>query len=250
MLVILANRERGRRNVLETPPPQHKYSEANVKILDVPQTGTLGTTVSYQHRTGLCQRQLIIPRDPKTEPQMLRRKAFESAAQLWNSLTDAQYSAWRTMAFSIRTNTRLNLSASLTAQLLFSKLNCNLAAIGLPMVPDPPALPEFGPNPVSGLSITNLAGAIALKLNLSAPLTQTVLVWGAKPRGSGARYVDHFTLLGLLPAPTLGQCDLTQLYIDKYGPPRPGSRVFIETLQQSNGWQDLPQRLSARVPNP
>jgi len=44
--------------------------------------------------------------------------------------------------------------------------------------------------------------------------------------------------------------DLTAMLVAKYGPPPAGSRVFIETVQQINGWQDLPQRFSARVPGP
>jgi len=62
--------------------------------------------------------------------------------------------------------------------------------------------------------------------------------------------VDHFTILGLLPDPDRGVSDITDDYVAKYGVPRVGSRIFIETIQQINGWQDLPKRTSALVPAP
>ena len=42
--------------------------------------------------------------------------------------------------------------------------------------------------------------------------------------------------------------DITDLYVGKFGVPRAGSRVFIRTLQQINGWEDLPKQTSAIVP--
>ena len=40
----------------------------------------------------------------------------------------------------------------------------------------------------------------------------------------------------------------TELYVRQWGQPRPGSRVFIQVIQQINGWQHRPLRLSAVVP--
>ena len=48
-----------------------------MKILDVPQTGSVGETVTYQNRYGLIRRRKVIPRDPRTAPQIDRRTAFQ-----------------------------------------------------------------------------------------------------------------------------------------------------------------------------
>jgi hypothetical protein len=130
------------------------------------------------------------------------------------------------------------------------QINCNLAAVGQPMVFDPPAPARFGPNAVRQFLITNVNGAIALKLNVVGNAAQCILVLGTKPRSAGVSYVDHFTIIGLLPAQSQGVIDITDLYVGKYGAPQPGSRIFIQTMQQINGWQDLPQQLSAIVPAP
>ena len=50
-----------------------------MKIRDVPQTGSVGDTVTYQSRYGLIRRRKVIPRDPRTAPQIDCRVAFQKA---------------------------------------------------------------------------------------------------------------------------------------------------------------------------
>jgi hypothetical protein len=71
------------------------------------------------------------------------------------------------------------------------------------------------------------------------------LVFGSRPHNAGRRYCDKFIYLGLLPAPVGGESDITEQYVKKHGKPRPGSRVIILTVQQMNGWRDVPQRTEA-----
>jgi hypothetical protein len=205
-----------------------------MKILDIPQSGTIGTTVSYKHRTGQFRRQYVRPRDPRTPAQLARREAFVEAAHLWATLTQKQYRLWKAAAEDRLTQKRLNQSGGLLAYQLFCRINCNLAAIGLPMVVEPPPVPEFGDPPVTQLTITNRGGVIALKLVVGGQPVPYVVVAGAAPRSAAASYVDHFTIL--------------ELYVRHWGQPRPGSRVFIQVIQQINGWQRLPLRFSALVP--
>jgi hypothetical protein len=219
-----------------------------MKILDVPQSGTRGTTVSYKTRYGQITRQHVVPRDPHTALQVSRRAAFGRARFLWGKLTEAQRIAWNRTASGSRTRRSLNQSGPLSGYLLFMKINCNLAAIGLEMLLDPPGTPRFGPNPVGGLTITNSDGVIGLKLSVSGKPAQYTVVYGSKPLSAGTTYVDHFTILGLLAEPARGVSDITDLYLAKYALLPAGSRVFIQTVQQINGWQDIPKRTSAIVP--
>lgn len=222
----------------------------NMKILDVQQSGTAGTMVSYKTRFGQVRRQYVKPRDPRTPAQVLRRRAMGRARFLWRKLTDQQRAFWHATAGDSRTNRRVNQSGRLTGYLLFVKINCNLAIVGLPMRLDPTDIPPFGPNAVRGLSITNTDGVIALKLRVSGKPAQYIVVLGTKPRSAGVSYVDHFTILGVLPAPVGGLIDITDFYVSKYGVPAAGSRVFIRTFQLIDGWEDLPQQVSAIVPAP
>lgn len=220
----------------------------NMKILDVPQSGRIGTMVSYKTRIGQVRRRYVIPHDPRTGVQVSRRTALTRAVHLWGTLTDPQYAAWRAAAHGARTRPNLNQSGALSAYALFVQINCNLAAIGLPMVCDPPARPQFGRNPVDQLTVTNTKGVIAIQLTLSGKLPQYLIVLGTKPRGAGVSFVDHFAILVVMPAQDQGVSDITDFFVGKYGMPRAGSRVFIQVFQQIDGWQDLPKQLSARVP--
>ncbi|MGD0093201.1 MAG: hypothetical protein ABSE73_25080, partial [Planctomycetota bacterium] len=71
---------------------------------------------------------------------------------------------------------------------------------------------------------------------------------GSTPGSAGASVPGRFTFLGMLPNPVAGVSDITKLYVDKYGVPPVGKRVFIHTRQQVNGWQDSPKQTTAVVP--
>jgi hypothetical protein len=177
-----------------------------------------------------------------------RREAFGRARFLWGKLTEAQRIAWNRVAGGSLTRRRLNQSGPLSGYLLFMKINCNQAAVGLEMLLDPPEKPRFGANPVGELTITNSGGVIALKLGVSGKPVRYTVVYGSKPRSAGTTYVDHFTILGMLAEPAKGVSDITGLYLAKYAVLPVGSRIFIQTVQQIDGWQDSPRRTSAIVP--
>src|ERR1035437_556383 len=59
-----------------------------------------------------------------------------------------------------------------------------------------------------------------------------------------------YSILGLLPDPEGGLNDLTGLYLDKFGLLPAGQRIFIQTVQQINGWRDLPPNSLRPYPHP
>ena len=219
-----------------------------MKILDVPQTGTVGETVTYQSRFGIIRRQKVIPRDPRTALQLDRRTAFQRARQFWGTFTDEQFLAWNTLASTRRTHPVLGQSSGLSGYELAVQINVHLATFGLPMVPTPSPVPVFPDNPVLGLNITRAGNAVSLELPLSAQPVQYIVVLGARPQSPGVSYVDHYSILGLLPDPEDGVCDITDLYLAKFHLLPAGKRIFIRTVQQINGWRDLPKTISGRIP--
>src|ERR1035438_4069996 len=162
-----------------------------MKILDVPQAGSVGETVTYQSRFGIIRRQKVIPRDPRTPLQLDRRTAFQRARQFWGPFTDEQFLAWNTLASARRTHPVLGQSSGLSGYELAVQINVHLATVGLPMVPTPSPVPVFPANPVAGLTITNTAGAVSLELPLSAPPVQYIVVLGAKPQSPRPSHVDQ-----------------------------------------------------------
>ena len=94
---------------------------------------------------------------------------------------------------------------------------------------------------------TNDGGIFKLKLQVLSLPAEYTLVLGASPRSPGVRCVQHFPFLGFLPAPVDGWCDITSLFVGRYGVPVAGRAIFIRTRQHINGWNDPPKQVRAIV---
>jgi hypothetical protein len=212
------------------------------------QSGKRGAIVSFHSRYGQIQRQYVKPRNPKTPAQMRIRANLARFAAGWRGLTEERRVAWTITARDGRSQRRLGHSSYLTGCQLYIKINSARAAIGLGPLQDPPEPPKFGDNPVGALVITNDNGKISLKLKVSGTSNAAIVVLGVGPRSAGVSYAWNFVTIGLMPAASRGLSDITDLYVARFGVPAPGTRVFIRTRQQINGWEDLPLQINALVP--
>jgi hypothetical protein len=219
-----------------------------MKILDIPQSGKAGTTVSVQSRYGQFRRRLVIPKDPRTTDQVRVRSSLGRISAMWNSLTDDLRRRWNAGDSGTRSRPRLGKYGRLTGQQFFVKINCTLASIGKALVTTPPARPRFPANPVGELAITNTGGAIALQLSVSKTPAAYIIVRGAAPCSAGVSFVRHFRILGRLPDPSAGISNITDMYVKMFGIPHEGSRVFIRTNQEIDGWEDSLKQTTAIVP--
>jgi hypothetical protein len=218
------------------------------KIISAPQSGRVGPVVYVNGRYGQIVRQYVPPRNPKSEPQQANRREFGQVSSRWRVLTPPQRIAWCIAAADSYTVSRSGRRVALNGYNYFVRVNAARVHLGLSQFDLPPAVPSFSPNPVAELSIANTGGAITLKLRVPGPPGQYTLVQGAAPVSAGVRCVQHFPLLGLLPAPVDGWSDITALYVARYGAPMVGTAVFVRTCQHTDGWTDLPKVASAFVP--
>jgi hypothetical protein len=219
-----------------------------MRILDVPQTGKLGTTVSVRTRYGQVRRRYAAPGKAPSPAQMRIRESFGRIRFLWRTLTDEQRAAWTTAAQDVNSQPCLGQSGRLSGYLLFMKINSVLACQGMPPALTPTERPTFGTNPVSELLITNTGGVVELKLSVPKGPAAGILVLGTYPRSPGVSFAKHFAILGPLPAPEAGYSNITALYVDRYGMPPARTRIFIRTRQVQDGWEDFPRQLTAVVP--
>jgi len=220
-----------------------------MKILDIPQSGHLGTYISFKTRHGQSRRRYVAPKNPRSAAQVRVRTRFGKPSARWRTLTEAQRAAWIAGGSQELSDGRLGDSGRLTGCQFFVKINTNLASVGEPPVVDPPNKPVFSANPVGDFTITNMGGIIALKLNVPTAPARHTLVWATAPCSPGVSFPGRFVILGHLPEPDAGISDITDLYRARYGEPPVNRRVFIETVQYINGWQDTPKRATAVVPS-
>jgi hypothetical protein len=219
-----------------------------MKVLDIPSSGKRGIVVAYQSRFGLCHRALVVPANTQTPARQHMRRAFGSFARAWGGvLTQAQRDRWDEAGPKVRSATRLG-SGPLTGQQHFQGINSARACIGLPPLWEPPAPVVFDPNPVGQLLITNDEVGVRLRLMVTGPATEHIMVFGQAPCSAGRRKRRNVSYLGLLSAAQDGLSDITAMYIARYGAPRPGERVFIVTRQQKDGWEGYDQQTSEIVP--
>ena len=219
-----------------------------MKIIDVPQSGKCGLTVTYPSRFGLTRRAWVVPANPKTAEQLAVRSSLALRAAEWDALTEAQQDAWIALAATVQTKSKLGQSGPMTGLQLYVMQNANLAQVGEPTVNSPNPKPTFDPNVVSALTIANVSNVISIKLTCSGSSDAFNLVSAAAPQKSGTRRAVAINYLGELPEVVAGKADITALYTAKYGVPSVGNRIFVQSQQSLDGWKDVPGAYTAVVP--
>src|ERR1017187_646101 len=144
----------------------------HMKILDIPQSGKLGTYVSVRTRYGQIRRRRGVIRKSPSPAQLHTRATFGRIRALWRTLTEDQRATWKSDTCAASSRSRLGKSNRLPGYLVFMKINAALAFQGQAPVLTPTERPTFDANPVQDLVITNTGAAVELHLNVpSAPAT-------------------------------------------------------------------------------
>jgi hypothetical protein len=218
-----------------------------MKISSIPKSGRKGSVVYLNTRHGMVARQFVRPRNPRTAEQQGHRDNVRTVTGRWRTLSAEQRAEWRAATANTYFVTETGRRVRLNGYHHFVSLNTRRAGLGLPQFDLPPAEPVFSPNPVAELVVTNTGGKITLKLRVPSPPAQYTLVQGAAPVRTAVRCVQHFPFLGLLPPPTDGWSDITDLYVARYGVPKVGMAIWIRTCQHIDGWLDVPKVARDRV---
>ena len=69
-----------------------------MKISSIPKSGRKGSVVYFKGRYGYVARQLVSPRNPRTDEQQRHRDNVRAVTGRWRILTPVQRTAWRTTA--------------------------------------------------------------------------------------------------------------------------------------------------------
>jgi hypothetical protein len=193
-----------------------------MKTLDVPQKGKRGRVVTSRNHFGPYLKEFVSPNQPGTASQRGVWGNMTELSWMWNELGDERRTPWRRLALQVHSRPNLGKSASLDGAQLFKKLNTVLRTCGRELLLDPPSLPTFGPNPVVGFAIRQAKGGVALKVKVSRdvrwedrPALEDLMVYAWVPCNAGVDKNGLYVFIGLLPAPTRGESDITKLYLKK-----------------------------------
>ncbi len=219
-----------------------------MKILDIPQSGKRGLSVSQDGQFGQISRAAGRVANPRTPFQMTVRDNLSHVSARWRALQETQRAAWIAAAKDAMSNPRLNQNGPLSGFLLFTKINCTLAQFGQAQVDAPPAQPQFPALAPQNLLITNTSGVIALKLTCPGDPADNTIVRGGKPLSQGREVCTDLRILGICPAPAQGSVDITSLYTARYGVPPVAKKVYVRVNQFVDGWESLGRIFWAIVP--
>ncbi len=219
-----------------------------MRISSIPKRGRKGSVIYSETRHGKVARAYVPPRNPRTAQQRDHRNNVRAVTGRWRTLTPDQRAAWCAATANKYSVNQEGRQVRLNGYHFFVSLNVRRADLGLPQFDLPPAEPVFGQNPVGDLVAAYTGGRFTLKLRVRGPTAQYTLVYGAAPVRSAVRYVHLCPLLGLLPPPIDGWSDITELYVARYGVPKPDTAIWIRTCQHIDGWMDVPKEVRARVP--
>ena len=174
---------------------------------------------------------------------------FGGNSQKWSAkLSDGQHDRWILAGAQVLSHPRLAQKGPLTGQQFWQGISSVRATVGLPETLEVPARPVFLRSNVGRLVSENGADGVRLYLVVSGELNEDVMVFGQEPCSRGRFKRRNVSYLGLLPPPVGGLSEITRLYKAKFGEPRPGTKVFIVTCQEKEGWKGLDQETSATVP--
>jgi hypothetical protein len=204
----------------------------DMKIQSIPKSGRQGDVVFVKGRCGNVVREFVPPSNPRTADQQAHRQNILAVSRRWRTLSLEQEGTWRVLA----------------ANTYFVSLNTRRADLGLPQFDVAPPEPVFDLSPVLDLDISYVRGKCTIKLRVDGTPEQLILVQGAKPVRSCVRFVLHFPFLGLLPPPINGWSNITEMYVARFGVPKPGTAVWIRTCQHIDGFIDAPKALRFRIP--
>lgn len=213
------------------------YPAVTMKILDVPQSGSVGARTSSRNRSGQYVRQRAIPTQPRTPAQVNQRARLSDAAAAWRGLTDAQRAAWNAFAQSFTVVNSLGQTINLTGAQCYVKVNTVNSLNGDAQVSVPPPLPTFLPSTVTGITADSVAPALALN-GAAAAVGTDQMVFCSPQLSAGVTFNGNFRWLVTNPAYVAGVATILAVYTAKFGALIAGKKVFVKVVQSQQGMQD------------
>lgn len=217
-----------------------------MKILDVPQSGSLAGQTSSRNRFGQYRRTRATPVNPGTSYQGAARSRLAANSAAWRALTDLQRAGWATLGNSMSRTDSLGQTYTLTGFQAYCSVNNNLLAAGDSTVSDAPALVTPSA-PTSGvLTVSGAAMSIAYT---PTPLGagQRLFAFLSPQRSAGVNYEGDYRLIAVSAAAAASPANVFAAYSARLGTPVTGNRIFASLHIYDGGFLSGPLATSAVV---
>lgn len=217
----------------QTEDPNKK----RMKILDVPQSGSVGARTSSRNRSGQYVRQRAIPTQPRTPSQVAARASLSDISASWRGLTDAERAAWNAFGQSFTVTNSLGSTINLTGAQCYTKVNTVNVLNGDAVVTIPPSLPAFDPVTVTGITVNGTSAAFTVDGTNPASGTD-FMVFASPALSAGVSFNGRYSWIQTSSTFTSGHMSILAGYTAKFGAPITGKKYFVKIVQSQDGMQD------------
>lgn len=217
-----------------------------MKILDVPQSGSVAGTTSSRNRFGQYRRSRATPVNPNTGAQGSARARLAAQAAGWRALTQSQREGWESLGSQITRTDSLGQSYTLNGFMAYCSVNANLASAGEATISDAPAIVTPGTLATATITLTAAAFSIAYTATPLAAGTR-LFVFCSPQRSAGRQFESDYRLIQVSAAAAASPLNALAAYTARLGVPVVGNRVFMQLQLHKGGFLGGPLVTSAVV---
>lgn len=210
-----------------------------MKILDVPQSGSLAGQTSSRNRFGQYRRSRSIPVNPNSSAQGAVRARLGNNSAGWRALTDAQRQGWNDLASGITRTNSLGQSYNMTGFMCYCSCNVNLQAAGSATIPDAPLI--VTPGTLLTAVITLAAASMSIAYT-GTPLAAGTFLFSyvSLQRSAGRNFENDYRLVAVSAAAAASPANILAAYTARFGVPVTGRRIFFAFRLMKGGFLGAP----------
>jgi hypothetical protein len=197
-----------------------------MKMLDVPQSGSLAGQTSSRNRYGQYRRTRAIPVNPGSGAQTEARARLASNSAAWRALTDLQRAGWLSLGLAMSRTDSLGQTYTLNGFGAFCSINGNRLAAGDAVVDDAPALITPSDLLTATVTLTDAAFSIAYTPT-PLPAGQRLFVFASPQRSAGRASENDYRLVFVTAAAAASPANVFAAYEARLGTPIVANRVFL-----------------------
>lgn len=219
---------------------------SSMKILDVPQSGSVAGVTSSRNRYGQYRRTRAIPVNPGTTFQGAVRDRLALNAAAWRELTDNQRAGWESLALEMTRTDSLGQQITLSGFQAYVSVNNLKLAAGDAAVADAPAKVT----PTGLLTATITASTTAHTVAYTAtPLGagKRLFIFASPQRSPGRSFEGDYRLLMVTAAAAASPADIESAYDERFGALVIGNKVFYSLQVYEGGFLSGPLLKSAVI---
>lgn len=217
-----------------------------MKMLDVPQSGSIAGQTSSRNRYGQYRRTRAIPVNPNSTQQGVVRARLALNSAAWRDLTGAQRAGWSTLGLSMTRTDSLGQTVNLTGLQAYCSVNNERSAAGDAVLSDAPSL--VTPSALASATITLTAASFSVAYT-PTPLGagQRLFTFTSPQRSAGRSYESDYRLLAVSAAAAASPANVLAAYTARFGVPVVGNRIFLCLQVYDGGFLSGPLYTSAVV---